>query len=410
MYRILLGAIYAIGFVFLGLTFLIVLNKAFRETRSRWRRVRRWALEPKVLHFVHGDEPSILPALGGGVGRADREVLEDIFLSQIQRVRGIERERLRRALEELGYVDSYLTQLESARWWSRARAAEKLGLAGAVRATSKLAAALDDESPEVRIRAAKALGAVGGVAAIRPLIQALSEPSRWSSIRVADILADMGPQVVDEIVAHFPGLPLHAKVATLDILGRVRSPHTAPWLRDKVTYPEPDVRARACHALGTLADIEAGAQLRRALRDPIWPVRAMAAKALGKIRHFEAIPDLCETVRDREWWVRSNSARALREMGDGGIDALIFLLDDQDNFARHQAVLQLEEAGVLDQKVTLLARGEGAERSAAEAIVRRFIQAGQIGRLLELAATHRDGPVRQRLRKLLDEAPASGAA
>ncbi len=411
MYGILIGAIYAIGLVFLLLTFVIVLNKGVREARARRRRRRRLALEPRVLRYAHGDAVSIIEALGGSVSRTDRGVIEEILLSHLERVKGIEGERLRGALDQLHFVDDYLHQLQSGRWWTRARAAERLGLAGAVRATGKLAHALGDESSEVRIRAAQALGLVGGTAAVRPLIQALREQSRWSSIRIADILAGMGPRVVDDLVAHFPGLELHARVSVLDILGRIRAPHVAPWLRAWLEDEEPDVRARACHALGVLGDLEAKDALRRALKDAQWPVRAMAAKALGRLRQIEAIPDLSEALRDREWWVRSNAAEALRQMGPAGIQALTRMLHDRDLFARHQAVLKLEEAGVLDEKVALLSAEDARERAAGESLVQSFIESGQIGRLLELSVGHRDGGVRQRLKRLLETAtPEPGVA
>jgi len=402
MHAILLGAIYAIGLVFLLLTFVIVLNKGVREARDHRRRARQLALEPRVLRYAHGDAASIVEALGGYVRRADRAVIEEILLSHLEHVKGIEAERLRGALDQMGFVDAYLAQLDGARWWTRARAAERLGLAGAVRATRKLAAALADESDEVRIRAARSLGLVGGGAAIQPLIQALREHSRWSSIRIADILAGMGPRVVDDLVEEFPGLPLHARISVIDILARIRTPHVAPWLRARLEDEEADVRARTCHALGVLGDLDAKAALRSALRDRAWPVRAMAAKALGRLRHAEAIPDLCDLLRDREWWVRSNSAEALRQMGPTGIEALLRMLNDRDLFACHQAVLKLEETGTLDQQVALLSAEDGSVRAAGESVVRRFIEAGQIGRLLELSAGHRDGSVRQRLKQLLE--------
>lgn len=408
MYEALVVAIAIIGAVFLALTTLIVLNKGWRESRTRWHRVRRHALEPRVLSFVHGEQPSILPRFPGGIGPLDRPVLEEVLLSLVQRVRGIERDRIRKAIEELGYVDRFVGKLASRRWWDRAQGAEKLGLAGASRATSRLIAAMGDPVPEVRIRAAKALGIIGGKAAMKPLIEALDERNRWSSIRIADILADMGVEVVTELTTNFPLLQPAGKLAALDILGRVRSLHVAPWLRERVADPDPDVRARACHALGAIGDPDAGPVLRAALRDAEWPVRAMAAKALGKTRQLEAVPDLCEAMRDREWWVRSNSARALQAMGAPGRDALVWMLEDRDNFARHQAVLMLEESGFLDEKADLLAHVDAGKRAEGEAFVKRFLDVGQVGRLHELAANHRDAGVRRVLRTKIEEAAARG--
>lgn len=410
MQTVLVGAILVVGAIFLALTILIVVNKGWRESRARWHRVRRWALEPKVLDFVHGNATSILPTFPDGVGRLDRPVLEDVLLGHVQRVRGIECERLRKAIDELGYVDSYLEALGSRRWWHRAQAAETLGLAGATRATDRLIAAMDDPVQEVRIRAAKALGIIGGKAAMRPLIHALDERNRWSSIRIADILSDMGLEVVNELIEHFPSLELDGKVAALDILARVRSLHVAPWLRERTGDPESDVRARACHALGAIGDPDAGPVLRHALRDGAWPVRAMAAKALGKIRQLEAVPDLCEAMRDREWWVRANSARALQALGPPGTDALVWMLEDRDTFARHQAVLMLEESGFLDEKVALIAHIDAGARTEGESFVKRFLEVGQTGRLYELAANHRDGSVRRVLRTMIERATAAGEA
>jgi HEAT repeat protein len=160
-------------------------------------------------------------------------------------------------LDELGFVDRFLVRLSASGWWRRAEAAENLGLAGAKRATAKLAAALEDDYPEVRLRAAKALGLVGGRAAVLPLVNALAEPNRWSTIRIADILTDMGHEVVRELMDAFPKLNPHAKLAALDIVGRIHALETVPWLLKRLADPERDVRARAAHALGAIGVVDA---------------------------------------------------------------------------------------------------------------------------------------------------------
>ena len=401
MYGVLTVTILTIGGVFLLLTFVIVANKAWREVIGNWRRARRRLLEPAILSYAHGEAPSVFPSLGGRLRLRDRGVAEEILLDHAQRVRGVERERLGRAMDELGYVDRYLAGLGSRRWWRRAGSAEKLGIAGAARATDFLARALSDAEPEVRIRAAKALGLVGGKAAIAPLVHALSEPNRWSTIRIADILAEMKHDVVEELVAEFDGMNEHAKLAALEIVGRIRSLSVVSWLRQRLEDKERDVRARACHALGAIGDPDCGPLLVKALSDTEWPVRAMAAKAIGRIRHVPAIAALCGALRDKEWWVRANAAEALRVMGPKGDEALDRMLDDRDVYARHQAVLMLESSGVLDRQVALLAKPDGPEREAAESLVRRFVRVGQLGRLRELLETHPDARVKEALAGLL---------
>src|SRR5215831_15545372 len=396
MYGVLVASILVVALVFLALTLVIVSAKAWREIRERRRRARRRVLEPVVLAHAHGNAASILPALGGGVARSDRGVLEETLLDHVQRVRGIERERLGATLDELGYVDAYLAGLSSPRWWRRAESAENLGLAGSSRATAALLRVLEDPSYEVRLRAAKALGAIGGKAAVAPLLRALSEPNRWSTIRIADLLSQMGRPVVQELLAAFPTLNLHAKLAALDILGRVRSLEAVPWLNERLSDLEPDVRSRSAAALGAIGVVDSAPVLRRALSDPGWPVRAMAAKSLGKIHDAEAIPLLCAALRDREWWVRANAAEALKTAGPMGIDALEGMLDDADLYAKHQACQMLEESGILDRRVAQLA-SSGAVREAAESIVLRFVRAGQVGRLRELATDHAEPNVRRAL-------------
>lgn len=407
MQGVLVVSILVIASIFLALTVLIVTAKAWRELRDGRRRARRRVLEPLILKFAHGTEPSVLAALGGGLAAGDRVVVESILLDHVQRVRGIERERLCRALDELGYVDGYLAALASPRWWSRAEAAENLGLAGATRATTKLVAALEDDVSEVRLRAAKALGLVGGRAAVLPLLKALAEPNRWSTIRIADILSDMGREVVHELMDAFPKLNRHARLAALDILGRIHSLDAVPWLLDRLGDAEPDVRARAAHAVGAIGVVDASSPLRRALSDSAWPVRAMAAKALGRIHDAEAIPQLCAALRDREWWVRANAAEALRLAGPMGIEALEGMLSDEDLYAKHQACLMLDECGILDRRVAQLA-SSGTVKDAAESVITRFIQAGQTGRLYELAASHSEASVRTALNRLLPPLPARG--
>ena len=158
MQAVLIYSILIVLLVFTGLTIVIILGKAWRETVESYHRARRREIEPAVLAYAHAETASVLPGLGGQVRFRDRNVVEQVLLEFIQRVRGIERDRLGRAFDELGYVDSNLEQLRSPQWWFRAEAAEKLGLSGARRATEQLASALNDEAPEVRIRAAVSTG------------------------------------------------------------------------------------------------------------------------------------------------------------------------------------------------------------------------------------------------------------
>jgi len=404
---ILAWAILGLAAVFLALTAAIVVGKTRRESRESHDRARRRLLEPRILAYAQAGEGSIRGALGRELRPRDLRVVEAVLLDHAQRVRGSAFERLARALDELGCVDRYIAALRSARSWRRAWAAEQLGIAGARRAVPDLARALGDAMTDVRMRAAKSLGLLGGAASARALVAALDEPSRFSSIRIADVLAGMGRGVADEVIAVYPSLGPAGRLAALDVVGRLRALDAVPWLVDRLADPAPDARSRAAHALGAIGDPRAVAPLVGALEDAEWPVRAMAAKALGRIGAVEAIPVLCRRMGDQAWWVRSNAAHALGAMGDDGVAALEESLDSSDRYLRAQAVVVLEERGVVDRRVGGLVSPDAETRHAAATFLRRLAAAGGTARLAAIAGGAPDLTLRERLAALLPT-PAEG--
>ncbi len=404
MHEALVQAIVIIAVVFAGLTLTIVGNKLYRDLRDRRRRKRRAELEPRIDRYAHGLDREIITSLGSVPRGGDRVVVESILIDRLQNLEGARRVRIARAFEELRYIDEYIENLEDRNWWRRAEAAEKLGRASAERALPNLTRSMeDDDSSEVRFRAATALGRLGGVSAIRPLVKALNEPNRWSTIRIGDILLTMGPDVVRELTLAFPRMNLHGQCSALDLIAAKGHADIGAWLRERLTDEHTDVRSRAASALGAVGDLDAGIALVEALDDTQWPVRAMAAKSLGAILHTGAIAELSAALRDREWWVRANAAEALKNMGPVGLEALEEMLDDFDPYARHQAVLMLEEAGVLDEEIGFLVDGAPEKRAAALSLINRMIHAGLHGRLHEIAATHANDQVRELLISLLPE-------
>jgi HEAT repeat protein len=403
MYQALAIAILLIGALFMGLVTLIVLNKMWRESQEAYFRMRRRDLEPAVLRYSHGEGRSLMAVMGDVPRARDRRVLLEVLLEHVQRVRGIEHERLSRALDEMGFVKEMTADLRHRHWWRRATAAENLGLSGAQHAVDALTGVLADPSAEVRMRAAKALGALGGSASIRALVGALEEPNRWSTIRIADILSGMGPPVVDELVEVFPRLSKAGRLSTLEILGRVRPLDRREWLEERTRDDDPDLRARACHALGRIGDPSALASVVTALADEAWPVRAMAAKALGWIGSAKAVDPLCIALRDSEWWVRSNAAHSLLAAGTTGTAALERMLDDDDIYARHQAILMLEHSGVVDRNASELALEDPERRQKAFSFIRHLVEAGQIQRLRSLAVEHPEAAVRDLLGSILPQ-------
>jgi len=400
-YQVLLIAILSVGAVFLFLTVIIILNKAVRDIWAFYCRRRRKSLEPAILGYVNAEKGTVTEYLAGARRTLDTSIIEKILIENALVVKGLAKERITWAFEDLGYVDVYLRGLKSFRWWKRAEASENLGIAESKRGIEPLGRLIGDPVPEVRVRAAKALGHMKGLSAVKPLVQGLAEPNRWSTIRIADILSTMGKDVVDELIRCFKECPLHAKIAAVDILGRIKSLHTVSFLVERLRDENKDIRARAAHALGAIGDPSCFSELIRALDDEEWPVRAMAAKALGKIKTPEAIGPLSKVLGDPQWWVRANAAEALKKMGEKGISALFDMIDSSDTYASHQAVLMLQESGIIDYYFEKLVSQNEAEKKSATDLFSKLVALKRTDLLEETSHKHPNASVRRILSDLL---------
>jgi HEAT repeat protein len=407
VYELVVQVLRIVTTFFVGMLGLIIVNKAWRESREGFAMRRRRELEPALFRYTmsHGPIRSFLPP---DAGRREWPVIEQIFFDLLRVARGNVSDRARDAFEDLGMVDHYLSRLESRRWWHRAEAAEKLGLMGSGKATQPLIARMADPMPEVRVRAAQALGAIGTAESLRPLVAALRDSGRWSAIRVAGMLIGAGDDAVDVLLEEFDKLPAHAKVSAIDIFGRIKSLRASRLLRQLLAAPEADLRARSAYALGMIADPTAFAVLSERLHDPEWSVRAMAAKALGRLREDDSIPALAEALADPQWWVRSNAAEALKAKGGPGQEALLRTLDSDDPYAAQQSVQMLQESGVLDAFVGMLTSTVPGEQTRALSVMAKLVKLRRTDLLTEVARGHPDRRVRQRLATLLGlPAPAA---
>jgi len=407
---LILGAVITVAGFLALLLGIIVAIKFRRQVHELRRRRRRAVLEPIILRYTGAADGTLLSFLGEPPAPLDRDVLEWILRDHIQAVRGSARDRLIRAFDELGLVDTYVERLQNGRPWARTDAAEKLGVMRSNRAQEPLAQAMDDPAPEVRIRAAKALGLLGGRGATAKLVAALMKPNLWSALRIADILASMGEESVTGLIEEIDKIPPASRLFVIDIFGRVRSLRAIPMLREQMRDPEPDIRARAAHALGQIGDPGSVPALLLALKDEAWPVRAMAAKALGRIPGNLQIEGLCSVLTDSQWWVRANAAEALKSKGEAGHRALVGILDSTDAYAREQAVFVLEESGVLEDYVAKLNSDDSTERERASALIERLVQMDCVDHLEDMVADHPDPGIRQNLAGLLDPMPQRGSA
>jgi HEAT repeat protein len=377
-----------------GLVAYILLRRAGDRLLSAYRDRRRNTLGQAVESWLASEPETLPPLLENLRPFVDRGLLTDMLLGRLEDADDGNRARILRWLENRGLVDEWMAELSAGSPWKRASAAERLAIVKAPTSVDALVGALDDPVLDVRMRAARALGATGGRQARRALVGALADENRWSVIRITDLLREMGPEVVGELVDGFPQMGRASRLATLDLIAHIGDSSVTSFLVEQLDDLDRDVRARTASALGRIGDARAIPQLIPALQDAEWPVRAMAAKALGELRGVDACDALVASLRDREWWVRANAAEALRKMGDPGLERLTAALDDHDRFARDQALAALEAAGEMARRLAPLASDDPGRRQEARDLLRVLVARQPRGRIQALLERQKDPQLR----------------
>ncbi len=209
----------------------------------------------------------------------------------------------------MGWFDLILGRFDPERRVARLR--ERGDVAGLVRLLAR-------GEPAVRHLAAVALGQLGDPASMPALIAALEGPDeegvRW---RAAEALVQLGSVALDGLMtlaAHTdPDVRWKACVA----LGEIGDRRAAPALIRRLADPDRFVRGRAVSALARLGS-PALPLLTLALEDPDVRIRQGAAEALGLIGDPAAIEGLLVAVRDPAESVRRASAVALLRLNPSG--------------------------------------------------------------------------------------------
>ena len=133
-------------------------------------------------------------------------------------------------------------------------------------------------------------------------------------------------------------------------LSEIGSPAAIAALIDQCadSDPDPDVRACAIYALGTLDGQAASAipALIGRLADPSVYVGQLAADSLARIGPA-ATPHLVLTLKEGAPSVRGRAARALARIADReSVPALIAALDDENPIVEYYADIALQKMGV----------------------------------------------------------------
>ena len=232
----------------------------------------------------------------------------------------------------------------------RAQAAKSLQAVGrnAAEAVPVVLSTLKDTDAQVREQAAKALRIIGPAAEIAlPVFVKLAddEDVRLAAIRGLWPLANAGDgvqRVVDVLATKLDDHHQKVRWQAAQGLFRIGSPAKTKLI---ATLEDADleVRFHAANALASIgpdAAVAATALAELVQSDPEPQVRARACWALGKIKALEKTPVIVEAFQDSSARTRQFSAWSLETIGPeamSAVPALIKLLDDEDDLVRARA-------------------------------------------------------------------------
>jgi HEAT repeat protein len=219
-----------------------------------------------------------------------------------------------------------------------------------------------------RRRAAAEALACGDERAVYPLIQAMRDAHPGVQDAAMQSLVSIGGEVTAWMV-----LPLlrdeaylrNTAMLILKEIGRAAVRHLPPLLKDK----DDDVRKFAIELIADAGALELSAELSGRLTDDPNPnVRAAAGKALGSLGCREAVPLLVAALRDIEW-VRFSALEALAGLrAEEAVSPILALLSDPSPATRRAAIEALGaigSPGAVDALVDHLGNADRDERAVA---------------------------------------------
>ena len=321
----------------------LVVHHAFSSRRRNRRgRLVRQAIPYLAAHIGAG-EP-----LGAAVREARRRYGDwatAVVLREARReLRGARAAEISAALLEMGEVRRLRLVAHSRADWKRAQAVRELGQCGGDEARAELIEAAQDAAPEVRRAARDGLlldGRPESVqAAMRSFLRDAPTRTTWKRSFYAH-LASAAARELRELLASGALAGSEEKLG-LEALGDARDPEAVPLARERLSSPDPEIRATAARVVGKLERCRERSRAVSLLRDSEWFVRAAAARAFESLRaDGAAISALGESLADESWWVRSNATRALASQGEPGAEVLLAAADGLDVFSRDAALAAL---------------------------------------------------------------------
>jgi len=235
-------------------------------------------------------------------------------------------------------VRPLIVALKAPQHTTRAAAAKSLGMLGSADAVPRLCEALNDRFYVVRQEAAAALGSLRDPRAVEPLKKVLASDHQDASGGPA--LTTLHDGRSSYTLARFPSIWL----STCDALARIGEP-ALPTLRQRLSAPQPQLRARAVSLLLRLNDGAALRQIVQLLQTGSVKLTKDLCLPLGKTQSPLVVPLLLQTLDSQDAALRDSAAAALgyagqravvpvlttryraRKLGNGALAALAQLAD-----------------------------------------------------------------------------------
>lgn len=328
----------------LGIMAILILRRLWLRRRQKRDEARKAALKRQLFSWEEGAE---LPHLS----RRDRQLLMELGHHLLNTLRGDEARRIARLLQQSGAVAEELSRLRKGQLPERIQAATLLAdfVAQEEAVRAALEHALDrDRAAAVRSSAARALVDGGHPPALGRIIDRTWHPDEISVRGFQVLLRQYAAHSPGEISAYLQahtgpdGNPVLLALLT-DALSHTRDLGYLALLRSLATEgPQPDIRAAAFRALGSLGHPSARSAIAEGLMDASWVVRGQAVICASRIGLREFVPQIAEALGDSQWWVRFRAGQALLNLGPQGLARLRQAADSRPDTASPQDELTEE--------------------------------------------------------------------
>jgi len=304
-------ALFVVTVAFCGYTLLLRWRNGRRD--DLWERLRaRW--EQPVLGAI--SDPDTIPDVRAEVDARYRRHFVRFVLEYSRRVRGSERETLRRLVAP--FLDEIAPQIRSPRPEVRARAVQTLGTLGLPRYADVVLDGLKDESPLVAMAAARYLARQEYAQYAPAILDQLQRFSSWNRSFLASMLANMGPAVLPALRDALGDGTQESwlRVVFAEALRMGLDPRAADVAADVLSSEhDRDLRASLLRLLAAVGRPEHLAVVRRLTDDDDEIVRAQALHALGVLGGEEHLPLLFAGMDDPSPWAKLHAARGVRDVG-----------------------------------------------------------------------------------------------